>query len=175
MSDNQKTASIGDVRAACRQFAMLYFQFCRTLVETVGEEAALKAVQKTIFRLGLDRTDGARSRADTQGLEKNLENFSTVNDLPSIAWSAWNPSMGGVKCPYAETWLGYFAEFPWFKRFSSFYCDVIDTTNIENFSRTTSCRITKNLLLGALDCEWEYFESEKVKAGVFTYGEREKS
>jgi hypothetical protein len=95
-----------------------------------------------------------------------------VNDLPFIAWSAWDPSMGGVRCPYAEAWLGYFEEYPWFKRFASLYCDVIDTTNIENFSRTTSHRITKNLLWGDASCEREYFESEDVKSGKFTYGSR---
>jgi hypothetical protein len=49
------------------------------------------------------------------------------------------------------------------------YCDVIDTTNIENFTRTTSHRITKNLLWGDDECSREYFESEPVKQGKFTY------
>jgi hypothetical protein len=76
-----------------------------------------------------------------------------------------------MRCPYAETWTGYFRDYPWFRRFASLYCDVIDTTNIENFTRTTSHRITKNLLWGDASCEREYFESEKVKRGIFTYGE----
>jgi hypothetical protein len=165
-----KTATVKDVRSACRQFAMLYFQFCRTLVETLGEEAALPLVQKTIFRLALDRTDPMRAKALEQGLETDTKNFFALNDLPAIAWEAWEPAPGEVRCPYAQAWLGYFKEYPWFKRFSTLYCDVIDTTNIENFSRTTSQRITRNLLLGDPSCEREYFESEPVKNGAFTYG-----
>jgi hypothetical protein len=152
---------------------MLYFQLCRTLVETLGEEAALPLIQKTIFNLSLDRTDRSRAKALAQGLAATKENFPKVNDLPFTAWKEWTPALGGVRCPYAETWLDYYEAYPWFKKFASLYCDVIDTTNIENFSRTTSHRITHNLLWGDPACEREYFESDKVKAGVFTYGTRE--
>ena len=171
-SNDTTKDSIGltDVRGACRQFAMLYFHLCKTLREALGEEKALTLAQQTVFEFGIDRTDGARERAAKLGLETTLENFPLVNDLPSKAWSAWKPEMGGVRCPYAETWLGYFSENPWFKRFASFYCDVIDTTTIENFSRTTSHKITKNLLWGDDCCDHEYFESEDVKKGKFSYG-----
>ncbi|MDR1931187.1 MAG: L-2-amino-thiazoline-4-carboxylic acid hydrolase [Spirochaetales bacterium] len=172
-NEKEQTAAITDVRLACRQFAMLYFRFCKTLVETVGEEAALPLAQKTVFELSLDRTDRSRAKALEAGLPPILENFPKVNDLPSVAWDAWKPQMGGVRCPYAETWLEYIRDYPWFGRFASLYCDVIDTTNIENFSRTMSHRITKNLLWGDSCCEREYFESDKVKEGVFTYGQRE--
>ena len=161
-----------EVRRACRQFAMQYFHFCRNLVETLGEEDAFPIVQKSIFELSLDRSDKMRAKAIESNLEPTLENFRKVSDLAFIGWSGWDPSMGGVKCPYAEVWLGYYQEYPWFKRFASLYCDVIDTTNIENFTRTTSHRITKNLLWGDDECTREYFESENVKAGYFTYGKR---
>jgi hypothetical protein len=167
------TSALRELRLACRQFAMLYFNFCRTLVESLGEEAALALVQKTIFNLSLERTDTARKKAAAQGLEPTLENFMRVNDLPFTAWKDWEPAMGGVRCPYAQQWLEYFPEYPWFKRFASLYCDVIDTTNIENFSRTTSHRITKNILWGDDSCEREYFASGKVQEGIFTYGARQ--
>jgi hypothetical protein len=163
---------IKNTRLACRQFAMLYFRFCKTLVDALGEEAALGLVRKTIFELSLERTDRARAKATEEGLPPTLENFPKVDDLPAAAWDEWRPEMGGLKCPYAETWTGYFPDYPWFRRFASLYCDVIDTTNIENFTRTTSHRITKNLLWGDSSCEREYFESDQVKQGVFTYGER---
>ena len=172
MSDIEAQTDIKDIRLACRQFAMLYFNFCKTLVEAFGEEEALKLVQKAIFELSLDRTDRTREKAIEQGLEPTLKNFSAVNDLPFIAWKAWKPEAGGLRCPYAETWIGYYDAYPWFKRFASRYCDVIDTTNIENFSRTTSHRITKNLLWGDETCEREYFDSEQVRSGTLTYGER---
>jgi hypothetical protein len=151
---------------------MLYFHFCKTLVDALGEEAALPLVQKALFELALDRTDKSRAKALEEGLPPTLENFPKVNDLPSVAWDEWKPEMGGLRCPYAEAWTGYFAEHPWFKQFASLYCDVIDTTNIENFTRTTSHRITKNLLWGDPVCEREYFESDKVKEGVYSCGER---
>jgi len=161
-----------DLRLACRQFAMLYFHFCQSLFYTLGDDEAFSLVQKTIFNLSVDRTDRARKRAEEQGLETTLENFPKVNDLPRIAWSMWEPKMGGVRCPYAEVWLEYYAEHPWFKRYASLYCDVIDTTNIENFTRSVSHRITKNLLWGDSSCEREYFESDTVKKGNFTYGKK---
>jgi hypothetical protein len=162
--------SIKEIRKECRQFAMLYFNFCKTLVESLGEDAALPLVQKAVFNLSIDRTSHIRDKALEQGLETNLENFQKLNDLPLPAWHGWQPEMGGVRCPYAETWLSYFDEYPWFKRFAPLFCDVIDTTNIENFSRTTSHRITKNLLWGDPSCEREYFESADVKQGKFSYG-----
>jgi hypothetical protein len=163
---------IYEVRRACKQFALQYFHFCKNLVETLGEENALPVVQKTIFELSLDRSDRMRKKALENNLEPTLENFRKVSDLAFIGWSGWDPSMGGVRCPYAEIWLGYYEQHPWFKRFASLYCDVIDTTNIENFTRTTSHKITKNLLWGDDECVREYFESSEVKAGIFTYGKR---
>jgi hypothetical protein len=173
MTGDNKSADIRDTRMACRQFAMLYFHFCKTLVESLGEEGALPLARKAVFELALDRTDRTRITALNAGLTPSLENFQKVNDLPSAAWERWTPEMGGVRCPYAETWLGYFQEYPWFKTFASLYCDVIDTTNIENFSRTTSHRIKRNLLWGDPVCEREYFDSDAVRRGVYTYGERD--
>jgi hypothetical protein len=169
----EKKATVAEVRLACRQFAMLYFHFCKVLVDALGEEGALPLVQKAVFELSLDRSDGARERALAQGFAFTLENFSKVNDLPWTAWKNWDPRSGEVLCPYAQQWLGYYEEHPWFKKFASLYCDVIDTTNIENFSRTTSHRLTKNLLWGDSACVREYFESDKIKQGIFTYGTRE--
>ena len=166
------TMDLKDLRLACRQFAMLYFHFCKSIKNALGEDAAFPVVQETIFNLSLDRTDRTRKRAIEQGLEPTVGNFPKVNDLPQAAWSLWKPDMGGVRCPYAEVWLACLKEEPWFKRFASLYCDVIDTTNIENFTQTTSHRITGNLLWGDPGCEREYFESENVKKGIFTYGKR---
>ena len=170
--DREKEAGdVRNVRLACRQFAMLYFHFCETMFEALGEEKALALVQKAVFELGLDRSEGSRDRAAARGLAAALENFAQVNDLPEIGWSGWKPEMGGCRCPYAETWLSYFQAHPWFKRFASLYCDVIDTTNIENFTRSLSHRITRNLLWGDPSCEREFFESPKVKAGRYTYAD----
>ena len=177
MSETDNEASdiikLKDLRLACRQFAMLYFHFCKSLKDALGEEAAFPLVRETVFNLSMDRTNQTRKKAIEQGLEPTVENFPRVNDLPQNAWSLWKPDLGGVRCPYAEVWLGYFPENPWFKRYASLYCDVIDTTNIENFTKTTSHRITRNLLWGDPCCEREYFESEDVKKGILTYEKKD--
>jgi hypothetical protein len=165
-------ANVKEVRKACYQFAMQYFHFCKTLADTLGEEKAFPIVQQAIFELSIDRSDKMRAQAQAAGLEPVLENFLKVTDLARSGWDGWDPSLGGVFCPYAEVWLTYFDQHPWFKRFAPLFCDVIDTTNIENFTRTTSHRITKNLLWGDNECRREYFESEQVKQGIFTYGTR---
>jgi hypothetical protein len=163
-------AQVKEVRKACYQFALQYFHFCKALVDTLGEKQAEPVIRKALFELSLDRSNAMRAKAQEKGLELALENFSKVTDLARSGWDGWEPSLGGVFCPYAEVWLTYFDGHPWFKPLASLYCDVIDTTNIENFTRTTSHRITKNLLWGDNECKREYFESEQVKQGVFTYG-----
>ncbi|MDR1509543.1 MAG: hypothetical protein LBS53_07885 [Synergistaceae bacterium] len=161
------------VRRACIQYAMLYFHLCKTLVDSLGEKEATPLIQKIVFELSLDRSDRMRRQAQENNIECSLENLGAVNDLPRVGWSGWDKSMGGVECPYAEVWLEYFEENPWFKKLASLYCDVIDTTKIENFSRSMSHRITRNQLWGDQTCEREYFPSELVENGSFTYGTRE--
>ena len=172
-TDEGRQLAVAEVRKACRQFAMLYFHFCKTLVEEYGLEKAKTIVQKTVFDLAADRSDQLREKTIDAGLEPSLENFKTMTDLPFIGWSGWDPGKGGVRCPYAEVWLTYYERYPWFRTLAPFYCDVIDTTNIENYSRNTSHRITSNLLWGDPSCEREYFPSQQVKSGELTYGERE--
>ena len=169
-TSEQKAAM--DIRRACRHFAMIYFHFCKTLVESFGEERAYELARESVFNLSLERTDLNRQKAEAAGAELNLESFAKFNDLPISAWSEWTPEMGGVRCAYAEQWLTYYDEYPWFKRFAALYCEVIDTTNIENFSGTLSHRIVKSLVLGDDHCESEYFESDAVKNGEYTYGKR---
>ncbi|MCL2548912.1 MAG: hypothetical protein FWE76_07110, partial [Symbiobacteriaceae bacterium] len=109
--ENERETAL-QVRRAARHFAMLYFNLCRVLVEKCGEETALPVIQKVIFKLSLDRTDRNRCRALQAGASLDLESFNSFNDLPTIGWSAWEESMGGVRCPYAEQWLTYYEKYP---------------------------------------------------------------
>ena len=167
---NPNNEIVHEVRKACRQFAMQYFHFCKTLVEEFGIEKATPLIQKAVFELSLDRSEQMRTKAQSLGLDPSFENFGKVSDLPFIGWKGWDPSLGGVRCPYAEVWLTYYDKYPWFKSLAPLYCDVIDTTNIENYSQSHSHRITKNLVKGDEACERIYYPDEKVKAGEFTYG-----
>lgn len=172
MSEEKKIGygqAVSEVRKACRQFAMLYFHFCKTLVEEFGEEKAKELVQKSVFGLALDRSDQLREKAREQGLDYSQKSFREVTDLPFIGWVK---ELGKNHCPYAETWVKYFDAYPWFRSLAPFYCDVIDTTNIENFTRRLSHKITKNVLDGDDNCERLYFPDENVANGGFTYGTR---
>ncbi|HWQ43595.1 MAG TPA: L-2-amino-thiazoline-4-carboxylic acid hydrolase [Desulfosporosinus sp.] len=169
MSETKETEldpAVQEVRKASRQFAMLYFNFCKVLEEELGHDKAKELVNKAIFSLSLDRTDQLREKAKEQGLDFTLENFNAVSDL---ARTGWVKELGRDHCPYGETWVQYYAKYPWFKELAPFYCDIIDTTNIENFTRTLSHKLTKNVLWGDETCEREYFASEDVAKGKFTY------
>ena len=150
---------------------MLYFHFAKVLVEELGEEKAKPLIQKAIFELAIDRSDQLREIAQKQGLPLIMETFMQISDLPMIGWVK---ELGCSHCPYAETWFRYFDQYPWFKRISPLYCDVIDTTNAENFTQNLSHKITENVLTGGNSCEREYFQSEQVSKGVYSYGEKNK-
>lgn len=163
--------AVKEVRKACRQFAMLYFHFAKVLVEELGEDKAKPLIQKAIFELAIDRSDQLREKAIKQGLPCTMETFMKISDLPLIGWVK---ELGRNHCPYAETWFQYFDEYPWFKEIAPLYCDVIDTTNAENFTQGLSHKITKNVLTGGESCEREYFASEQVSKGIYSYGEKSK-
>lgn len=163
--------AVNEVRKACRQYAMLYFHFSKVLVEELGEEKAKPLIQKAVFNLAIDRSDQLRKKASEQGLEYTMENFMKITDLPMIGWVK---ELGRNHCPYAEAWVKYFDDFPWFRELAPLYCDVIDTTNAENFTKNLSHKITENVLTGGEYCQRQYFTSEQVQKGVLSYGEKNK-
>lgn len=162
--------AVEQVRKACRQFAMLYFHFAKILVEEFGEEKAAPLIQKAIFELAIDRSGQLRDKAEQSNLDFTMETFMKITDLPTIGWVK---ELGKDHCPYAQTWVKYYDEFPWFRKLAPLYCDVIDTTNAENFTQCLSHKITKNVLTGGETCEREYFPSKPVSEGVLTYGKKE--
>lgn len=166
----ERAQMVEEIRKAARQFAMLYYHFCSVLQERYGQEEAKDVVRQTVFELAVDRSDQMRDKAKAAGKPTDsVEDFMSVIDLPLCGWI---PEWGSDHCPYAETWRKYFEESPWFQEFAPFYCDVIDTTTIENFSKHLSHKITQNVILEGESCKREYFESETVKAGEYTYGSR---
>ncbi len=169
MNENIPTEeAVLQVRKECRQFAMLYFHFCKTLVEQFGEENAKPLVIRALLSLSRQRVDGIRKKADQLGLAYTPESFNEVNDLPNIGWVK---ELGREHCPYAVCWRQYFDAYPWFRSFAPLYCNVIDTNNIEYFTGNLSHRLTKNVLTGDDTCERIYFESPAVHDGKYTYTE----
>ena len=166
----EKKLMVDQVRKAARQFAMQYFHFCKTLYERFGHDVAKDIVRQTVFELAVDRSDQIRAKSLAKGkAADSVENFMGDIDLP---FQGWIPEWGEDHCPYAEVWRTYFDEYPWFREFAPFYCDVIDTTTIENYSKRLSHRITNNVILQGSACTREYFESESVKKGEYTYGSK---
>ena len=164
---------VSEVRKAARQFAMQFFHFSKVLYDQFGLEKTKDIVRQTVFELGVDRSDQLREKALAQGLKADsVEDFMSVIDLP---FTGWIPEWGEDHCPYAEVWRTYFDKYPWFREIAPFYCDVIDTTTIENFSKCLSHRIIQNVILEGTCCTREYFESDKVKRGEYTYGKKEEN
>lgn len=163
----KKSLMVDQIRLAARQFAMLYFHFVKVLYDAYGAETAKDLVRQAVFDQAVDRSDRLRQKAQAEGREtRTIADFHAVIDLP---FCGWIPEWGEDHCPYAEIWRGYVETYPWFQEFATFYCDVIDTTTIENFTRHLSHRITQNVIVEGQSCEREYFESEAVREGRFTY------
>lgn len=161
---------VDQIRLAARQFAMLYFHFVKTLVDEYGKEKAHELVQKTIFEQAVDRSDKLREKRLAKGAGTDtVEDFMEDIDLP---FCGWIPEWGKDHCPYAEIWREYIRDNEWFKEFALFYCDVIDTTTIENFTKKLSHRITQNVITEGTSCKREYFASEAVERGEYTYGRK---
>jgi len=163
----ERQREVDQIRKAARQFAMQYFHFCKTLYESQGHDRAKELVQKTVFELARDRAEKMKRRAIDEGKKtETVDDFMAVIDLP---FDGWIPEWGENHCPYAEVWRSYFDEYPWFREFAPFYCDVIDTTTIETFTNRLSHRITQNVINSGTACLREYFDSDKVKKGEYTY------
>ena len=166
----ERRQMVYEIRKAARQFAMLYFHFCKTLYDTFGLERTKELVRQTIFELAVDRSDEMRAKARAEGVcFDTVKDFRSVTDLPKCGWV---PEWGADHCPYGQVWREYAKEYPWFLELAPYYCDVIDTTTIENFSRHLSHRLVQNVIISGESCEREYFESEKVREGAFTYGSK---
>ena len=162
-----RAREVDQIRRAARQFAMQYFHFSKTLYESLGRDRAKELVQKTVYELARDRAEKMRRKAQDEGKGTDtVEDFMAVIDLP---FDGWIPEWGENHCPYAEVWRSYFDEYPWFREFAPFYCDVIDTTTIETFTHKLSHHITQNVINSGTACLREYYPSEKVEKGEYTY------
>lgn len=103
-----------------------------------------------MFELALERSNAMRNKVQELGLNCTVETMNNDTDIPFLGW---DETLGKDHCPYAEQWNKYYTDYPCFKEFALLYCDVIDTTNYENFTRTFTQNITKNVLGGDNVCE----------------------
>lgn len=163
-----RSYAVSEVRNMAFQFSDLYFTFAAQLRDHLGEEEALKIAQEVLFRRAAERALDMVRRAEEQGVARVPENISKMTDVPFLGWDA---SFGRETCPYGAAWNRRIAENPWFQRFACLYCDVTDTTIAEIFTGNCSHKLYRNVLTGDDSCEREYFPSEAVERGEYTYGD----
>ena len=149
--------AIEEVRKACFHFADLYFHFVAALVTELGESKAEVPVVAALKARARERGERLRERARELGVEPVVEEFERVTDIPFLGWVL---ALGKDACPYAAAWLPRLERDPWFAKFARLYCDINDTAVIESFTRTTSQRITRNVLAGDESCERIFFPKE---------------
>ena len=163
----ERNDAVREVRNMAFQFADLYFTFVAELRERFGEEQALEIATRVLFRRAAERALDMVRRAEAEGIERVPENIIKMTDVPFLGWDA---SFGRDTCPYGAAWNRRITETPWFRRFACLYCDVTDTTIAEIFTGSCSHKLYHNVVLGDDACEREYFPSEMVKSGTYTYG-----
>ena len=163
----ERNDAVREVRNMAFQFADLYFTFVAELRERFGEEQALEIATRVLFRRAAERALDMVRRAEAEGIERVQENIIKMTDVPFLGWDA---SFGRDTCPYGAAWNHRITENPWFRRFACLYCDVTDTTIAEIFTGSCSHKLYHNVVLGDDACEREYFPSEMVKSGTYTYG-----
>ena len=163
---NRKFA-VSEVRNMAFQFSDLYFTFVSELREQLGEKRTIEIVTRVVFRRAAERAFDMIRRAEANGIARVPDNIIKMTDVPFLGW---DDSFGRDMCPYGAAWNRRIAENPWFQRFACLYCDVTDTTIAEVFTGCYSHKIYHNVLLGDNTCEREYYLSENIKNGEFTYG-----
>lgn len=163
----ERNDAVREVRNMAFQFADLYFTFVAELRERFGEEQALEIATRVLFRRAAERALDMVRRAEAEDIERVPENIIKMTDVPFLGWDA---SFGRDTCPYGAAWNRRITENPWFRRFACLYCDVTDTTIAEIFTGSCSHKLYHNVVLGDDACEREYFPSEMVKSGTYTYG-----
>ncbi len=162
--------AIEAVRVSSMHFADLYFYFAKELVESLGTEKAKEIVRKVLFDRSIERAERMKKKAEATGKERVPENIYCLTDVPFLGWVK---ELGRDHCPYGAAWVKRYEEYPWFREFAAFYCDVTDTSVAELFTGSYSHKLTKNVVLGDESCERIYFRDEKVAEGEYTYGKKE--
>ncbi|MGI6608453.1 MAG: hypothetical protein ACOX1F_05705 [Erysipelotrichaceae bacterium] len=169
MDDNEmilKTTAIKQVRNMAFSFAELYFSFVLKLYTEFGDETATETVTDILFKRAKERALIMIEKAKKFKMERIPENINVLSDVPRLGW---DETAGCKHCPYGVVWVNRIKQYPWFRKYASLYCDVTDTTIAEVFTGCYSHKIIKNVVLGDDCCQREYFLSDRVKEGIYTY------
>lgn len=162
-----KQTAVLQVREMAFSFGELYFSFVSEMYDEFGDEKTTEMVTRILFKRAKERALIMIEKAEQLKMERIPENINKLSDVPRLGW---DESLGCDHCPYGLIWRNRISNAIWFEKYARLYCDVTDTTIAEVFTGCYSHKITKNVVSKDDSCEREYFISEKVKNGIYTYG-----
>ena len=133
------------------RLAMLYYHFADTLVRELGEERGTALIRKAIAAYGTEVGERQRLRVTQAGHAASCENYKTVADLPTLAWSPdgmpriVRDGKEIAVCPLAKYWIEKGAA-----ELGRLYC-YVDQAKYSTFDPACECRHLDNVLDGD-DC-----------------------
>jgi hypothetical protein len=133
--------------------AMLHYHYVDTLIRELGEERGRALAEEAIQAYGREVGLRHRQRVTATGASPDCDNYGTLPDLPTAAWSRENmpvvTSDGRERrvCPLAKYWIDRGAE-----SVGRIYCHV-DQAKYAAFDPECECRHLKNVLDGDDVCE----------------------
>ncbi|HHY76160.1 MAG TPA: L-2-amino-thiazoline-4-carboxylic acid hydrolase [Firmicutes bacterium] len=149
-----------DVWLLARRMALLYYHMADAIVKRLGEEEGKKLIREAIWAYGQACGRRVREEVDRQGLPADLENYSTIPDLPSKGWLAEHRTMpdGEVRrvttfCPLAAVWKELGAE-----ELGRLYC-LVDVAKFDGYRPGLRAVHTKNVLDGDPYCLIDFKET----------------
>lgn len=161
-----KQTAISQVRDMAFSFGELYFAFVSEMYYELGDEKTMEIVSSLLFKRAKERAVIMIRKAEELNMERIPENINKLSDVPRLGW---DETLGCDHCPYGLIWRNRIKHAPWFEKYASQYCEITDTTIAEVFTGCYSHKITKNVVWGNDSCEREYFVSDSVKNGIYTY------
>ena len=164
-----KETAVSQVRDMAFSFAELYFAFVSEMYYEFGDKKTTETVIRLLFKRAKERAVIMVNKAEELNIARIPENINRLSDVPRLGW---DESLGCDHCPYGLIWRKRIKQAPWFEKYARLYCEVTDTTIAEVFTGCYSHRITKNVVLKDDCCEREYFLSEEVKNGIYTYNDK---
>lgn len=175
MSDRQNsqpaTVSVAEAVAqigiAVERLAMLHYHYARRIVEELGEERGRKLISDAIAAYGREIGERHRRKTMEAGVAASVENYKTLPDLPTLAWTEEFKPVRSVAgrpmpiCPLAAYWMDVGAE-----SLGRLYC-YVDQAKYAAFDPECECRHLKNVLDGDEGCQivakkrWEWEELDR--------------
>jgi nitroreductase len=139
------------VQRALRRAALIFYYFCETLVDELGEVKGHELIRRAVDAYGDRIGQEARKKAQEKGLALTPENFAS--DLPDGAWETETVLVDGEErervhhCPLASEWMEWGDP-----EKARLYC-YVDQAKMKGYNPEYEYIHVKNLLDGDPYCE----------------------